>query len=53
MEANNTGNRQVEVNCKAPKLPQFIDGTDMIDSYEQRFQCFARKNNWTQDRWAS
>ena len=45
MEAINTGNRQTEVNSKVPKLLQISDGTDMIDSYLQRFERFARANN--------
>ena len=37
---------------KTPKLPKFIDGTDAIDSYLQRFERLARTNNWTEDTWA-
>ena len=31
-------------NGKAPKLPSFTDGTDLINSYLMRFERFARAN---------
>ena len=43
-----TGN----TNKKVPKLPAFIDGTDDLDSYIQRFERFARVNNWNREDWA-
>ena len=39
-------------NSKAPKLPAFVDGKDMIDSYLQRFERFARSNGWEESQWA-
>ena len=42
-----------EVTGKTPKLPQFADGTDQIDSYLQRFERFARTNNWPEENWAT
>ena len=38
---------------KSPKLPQFVDGTDCIDSYLERFERYARANEWPQERWAT
>jgi nitrogenase molybdenum-iron protein alpha/beta subunit len=29
-----------------PKLPQFIDGQDDLDSYLQRFERFAKSKKW-------
>ena len=37
---------------KSPKIPVFCDGTDMIDSYLQRFERFAQANNWRREEWA-
>ena len=34
-----------EVTGKTPKLPQFADWTDQIDSYLQLLKHFARTNN--------
>ena len=38
---------------KSPKLPQFVDGTDSIDSYLERFERHARANAWPDSRWAT
>ena len=35
IEVQNTRNIEAEMNIMAPKLPQFIDGTGMIDGYLQ------------------
>ena len=40
------------VNKKGPKLPTFVDGTDDLDSYLQRFERYARINNWDRADWA-
>ena len=37
---------------KSPKIPVFSDGTDMIDSYIQRFELFAQANSWRREEWA-
>ena len=50
--APGTGQAQNGNERKTPKLPKFIDGTDAIDSYLQRFERLARTNNWTEDTWA-
>ena len=34
--------------AKMPKLPQFIDGQDNLDSYLQRFERFAKSNKWNE-----
>ena len=39
--------------AKMPKLPQFIDGQDDLDSYLQRFECFAKSNKWNESTWAT
>jgi len=40
------------VNGKAPKLPAFNDGKDDLHSYLQRFERFARTNQWADEEWA-
>ena len=37
---------------KSPKLPMFVDGTDDIDSYLERFERFAKIQNWDPNDWA-
>ena len=39
--------------AKMPKLPQFIDGQDDLDSYLQRFERFAKSNKWNESIWAT
>ena len=38
---------------KSPKLPCFADGQDSIDCYLQRFERFARSNEWPEEDWAT
>ena len=51
---NREGRRENErVNGgKSPKLPSFVDGKDDLHSYLQRFERFARVNNWSEEDWA-
>ena len=35
-----------DARSKTPKLPQFSDGHDKLDSYLQRFGRFARSSTW-------
>ena len=51
IESSNVSSQQVQ--SKPLKLPQFIDGTDSIDSYLQRFERFARTNDWPEESWAA
>ena len=39
--------------AKLPKLPTFVDGKDDLDSYLQRFERFAKNNNWDQSTWST
>ncbi|CAB4010692.1 Hypothetical predicted protein [Paramuricea clavata] len=39
--------------AKMPKLPQFVDGQDDLDSYLQRFERFAKSNTWNESVWAT
>ena len=39
--------------AKLPKLPAFVDGKDDLDSYLQRFERFARSNNWDESTWST
>jgi hypothetical protein len=39
--------------AKLPKLPTFADGKDDLDSYLQRFERFAKNNNWDQSTWST
>ena len=48
-ESNGNGNQNFG---KSPKIPVFSDGTDMIDSYIQRFERFAQANSWRREEWA-
>ena len=50
-QGNEQGTRNETV--KSPKLPQFVDGTDSIDSYLERFERHARANAWPESRWAT
>ena len=38
--------------AKSPRLPTFIDGKDDIDSYLERFERYAKKQQWKQEDWA-
>ena len=39
--------------AKLPKLPAFVDGKDDLDSYLQRFERFAKTNNWDESTWST
>ena len=39
--------------AKLPKLPAFVDGKDDLDSYLQRFERFAKSNNWDESTWST
>ena len=39
--------------AKAPELPSFVDGKDVLDAYLQRFERFAETAKWHNTRWAS
>jgi hypothetical protein len=39
--------------AKLPKLPEFVDGKDDLDSYLQRFERFAKGNQWKENTWAT
>ena len=41
------------VKAKTPKLPNFVDGKDDMDSYLLRFERFAEDQHWEKDTWAS
>ena len=49
-EAGSPGNKSA---AKLPKLPVFVDGKDDLDSYLQRFERFARSNNWDESTWST
>ena len=51
---NREGRRENErVNGrKSPKLPVFVNSKDDLRSYLQRFERFARVNNWSEEDWA-
>ena len=38
--------------AKMPKLPSFHDDKDDLDSYLQRFECYAANQKWPTDAWA-
>ena len=40
----NNGNGAGRTSAKLPKLAEFIDGKDDLDSYLQRLERFARSN---------
>ncbi|GFS10676.1 hypothetical protein ElyMa_006651800 [Elysia marginata] len=41
------------VRAKAPKLPEFREGRDEIESYLLRFERFAVTNSWPREHWAT
>ena len=45
--------RRADEGSRAPKLPNFIDGKDDLDSYLQRFERFARVAGWDEAGWAT
>ena len=47
----NEGTRNSHI--KIPNLPMFIDGKDEMDSYLERFERFARSNNWEEGIWST
>ena len=49
-DSGSSGNNSV---AKLPKLPAFVDGKDDLDSYLQRFELFARSNNWNESTWST
>ena len=50
VEVNSAG---IKSAAKLPKLPTFVDGKDDLDSYLQRFERFAKNNNWDQSTWST
>lgn len=52
---SNTNNDSSDVRAKAncPKLPSFIDYKDDLDSYLNRFERFAKCNNWDKSTWST
>ena len=40
-------------NYKVPKLPAFVEGRDEIDAYLNRFERYARAQNWPEEIWAT
>ena len=42
-----------EDRVKAPKLPSFVDGTDDLDAYLQKFERFAAMAKWEKTGQAS
>ena len=38
--------------AKAPKLPDFKEGRDDMESYLHRFERFAKINAWPKENWA-
>lgn len=59
--SNETGGVSTEVNtvnsgartasAKLLKLPELQDSKDDLDSYLQRFECFAKSNKWDEATW--
>ena len=39
--------------AKLPKRPQVVDGKDDLNSYLQRFERFAKGNQWKEYNWAT
>ena len=52
-EANQNQIRPIIDGARAPKLPNFVDGKDELDSYLQHFERFATNVGWVQGGWAS
>ena len=51
---NDTERAEVrEDRAKAPKPPSFVDGTDDLDAYLQRFERFETTAKWEKTGWAS
>lgn len=38
---------------KAPKLTTFVDGKNNIDNCQERFERFARNNEWSLRSWSN
>ena len=37
---------------KIPKLPEFKESNNDLDAYLERFERYAKANNWPEDQWA-
>ena len=38
---------------RVPKLPTFVEGKDQMDAYLNRFERYARAQNWPENIWAT
>jgi len=47
------GSKEDKISAKMPKLPNFDEGKDDIDSYLQRFERFATSMKWGKNTWAT
>ena len=55
LERNRRSESQVEIrkSAKAPKLPQFHEDKDDIDAYLERFERYAKAQDWKKEEWAT
>ena len=55
LERNKHRESQVEIrkSAKAPKLPQFHEDKDDIDAYLERFERYAKAQDWKKEEWAT
>lgn len=51
--STDSGITSVNTMAKIPKLPNFDESKDDIDSYLQRFERFANAAKWSKDTWAT
>ena len=50
--SSSTNSSTLAGQMKKPKLPNFIDYKDDLDSYLNRFERFAKSNDWDKEMWA-
>ncbi|GFO08874.1 retroviral-like aspartic protease 1 [Plakobranchus ocellatus] len=52
-EPDGSGARSSDSGAKHPKLPNFQDGRDDLDTWLTRFERFAESNGWPREKWSS
>lgn len=48
-----TDQRESRPQTKYPKLPYYNEKTEDMDAYLERFERYAKMNNWPEDKWAT